>query len=62
MRCIEISIQNGEHGVIVWLIETWDVLKWRNFNDALFISGWLIETWDVLKWGNYNDALFISGD
>ena len=33
----------------MWLIETWDVLKWHKFKFFwIFLYG-LIETWDVLK-------------
>ena len=32
-----------------WLIETWDVLKWKISNIRFWNYTRLIETWDVLK-------------
>ncbi len=34
----------------IWLIETWDVLKWWVWFKESTLPHWLIETWDVLKY------------
>ena len=33
----------------IWLIETWDVLKYSCIDEILKGANGLIETWDVLK-------------
>ena len=35
--------------ILMWLIETWDVLKCTQLEYGLEIKRRLIETWDVLK-------------
>ena len=49
MRCIEIAPSNLIIHYGMWLIETWDVLKYNSFTLREFLRSWLIETWDVLK-------------
>ena len=41
----------------MWLIETWDVLKYDRDPEIVFDT-WLIETWDVLKWIKYSGVSY----
>ena len=49
MRCIEIYGKSVTNTTFTWLIETWDVLKYKQIADTTSRKWWLIETWDVLK-------------
>ena len=49
MRCIEIPNLKTSRKMLLWLIETWDVLKCATPISELYSHLGLIETWDVLK-------------
>ena len=44
-----------------WLIETWDVLKFKSDFSALTAVARLIETWDVLKYNQWGPARLARG-
>ena len=45
----------------LWLIETWDVLKFKSIEEKRRKISRLIETWDVLKLLSFTLALLSSG-